>query len=158
MDPNASTSALSSGLFFLSDLCVCPADTSPGQSPESAMVISSLREVIRTQAGEIDALKAKVKDLSSTSSQVRPLSFFSARLTPRQVQDLHVRIAAMEAALEESEGKKRDVEKEQEDLLVLLDEMSTKRRRDKARMREVGLEVSEDEGDEESDEEDEDEE
>lgn len=41
------------------------------------------------------------------------------------------------------------MEKEQEDLLVLLDEMSTKRRRDKARMREAGLEVSEDEGDDE---------
>ena len=123
------------------------------------MVTSSLRDVIRTQAGDIDALQAlKVKDLSSSSSQVRPLSFFSARLTPQQVQDLYARIAALEAALEEVEGKKRDVEKEQEDLPLLLDEMSTKRRRDKVRMREVGLEVSEDEGDEEGDEEDEDEE
>lgn len=51
------------------------------------------------------------------------------------------------------EGKERDVEKEQEDLLVLLDEMSTKRRRDKARMREAGLEVSEDEGEDDVDEE-----
>lgn len=50
-------------------------------------------------------------------------------------------------------GKERDVEKEQEDLLVLLDEMSTKRRRDKARMREAGLEVSEDEGEDDVDEE-----
>ena len=52
--------------------------------------------------------------------------------------------------MEEAQGKKREVEKE--DLLVLLDEMSTKRRRDKARMREAGLEVSEDEGEEEADE------
>lgn len=63
-----------------------------------------------------------------------------------QRKDDHARVAALEVALKEAEGNKRDVEKEQEDLLVLLDEMSTKRRRDKARMREVGLEVSEDEG------------
>lgn len=42
------------------------------------------------------------------------------------------------------------MEKEQEDLLVLLDELSTKRKRDKALMRQAGLEVSDDEeGDEE---------
>lgn len=40
------------------------------------------------------------------------------------------------------------MEKEQEDLLVLLDEVSSKRKRDKDRMRQAGLEVSEDEGDE----------
>lgn len=40
------------------------------------------------------------------------------------------------------------MEKEQEDLLVLLDELNNKRRRDKAHMREAGLEVSEDESDE----------
>jgi hypothetical protein len=39
----------------------------------------------------------------------------------------------------------RETEKEQEDLLVLLDELNSKRRRDKARMREKGLDVSEDE-------------
>jgi intracellular protein transport protein USO1 len=51
--------------------------------------------------------------------------------------------------LQNTEAKTKDVEKEQEDLLVLLDEMSSKRRRDKERMREAGLEVSEDEGEEE---------
>jgi hypothetical protein len=43
----------------------------------------------------------------------------------------------------------RETEKEQEDLLVLLDELNSKRRRDKARMREAGLDVSEDEGEDE---------
>jgi len=51
--------------------------------------------------------------------------------------------------LQNTEAKTKDVEKEQEDLLVLLDEMSSKRRRDKERMREAGLEVSEDEGEDE---------
>jgi hypothetical protein len=39
------------------------------------------------------------------------------------------------------------MEKEQEDLLVLLDEVTSKRRKDKARLRDTGHEVSEDEGD-----------
>ena len=47
------------------------------------------------------------------------------------------------------------MEKEQEDLLVLLDEQSGKRAKDKQRMKDQGMEVSEDEdeGDEEEDEE-----
>lgn len=49
--------------------------------------------------------------------------------------------------LQASEEKRKDTEKEQEDLLVLLDEVTSKRNRDKARLREAGQEVSEDEGD-----------
>jgi hypothetical protein len=51
--------------------------------------------------------------------------------------------------LKGSEEKRKEVEKEHEDLLVLLDEISSKRRTDKARLREAGLAVSEDEGDDE---------
>ena len=58
-------------------------------------------------------------------------------------------IANLTTQLQNTEAKTKDVEKEQEDLLVLLDEMSSKRRRDKERMREAGLEVSEDEGEDE---------
>jgi hypothetical protein len=54
-----------------------------------------------------------------------------------------------------SENTRKDVEKEQEDLLVLLDEVTSKRRKDKARMKEVGLEVSEDEADDDDEDEDE---
>ncbi|TIB76466.1 hypothetical protein E3Q23_01832 [Wallemia mellicola] len=43
-------------------------------------------------------------------------------------------------------------EKEHEDLLILLEDMSTKRSNDKNRMKQAGLEVSEDEGDEDDDE------
>lgn len=52
----------------------------------------------------------------------------------------------------EGEEKRKESEKEQEDLLVLLDELSTKRRVDKENMRNAGLEVSEDEGEGEDDE------
>jgi len=47
------------------------------------------------------------------------------------------------------------VEKEQEDLLVLLDEVTSKRRKDKARLKEAGLEVSEDEAEEDDEDEEE---
>jgi hypothetical protein len=53
--------------------------------------------------------------------------------------------------LESSEAKRKEVEKEQEDLLVLLDEVSAKRKADKARLLEAGLAVSEDEGDDDDD-------
>lgn len=49
--------------------------------------------------------------------------------------------------LSEFEQKQKDLEKEQEDLLVLLDEVTNKRKHDKTRLREAGLEVSEDEAD-----------
>lgn len=61
----------------------------------------------------------------------------------------------MEVALDAERTKRTEVEKEQEDLLVLLDELSNKRTRDKQRMKEQGMEVSEDEDDEEEDEEEE---
>jgi intracellular protein transport protein USO1 len=59
--------------------------------------------------------------------------------------------ASLEAALEVERTKRTEVEKEQEDLLVLLDELSNKRAGDKQRMKEQGMEVSEDEDDEEED-------
>jgi hypothetical protein len=61
------------------------------------------------------------------------------------------------AELEKEQAKRAEVEKEQEDLLVLLDELSDKRKRDKTTMREAGWEVSEDEDEEEDGEEDEEE-
>ena len=51
----------------------------------------------------------------------------------------------MKATIEEEKQKRADAEKEQEDLLVLLNELSKKRKADKARLRDAGLEVSEDE-------------
>lgn len=50
---------------------------------------------------------------------------------------------------DEGEKTKEEVEKELEDLLILLDELSTKRKADKKRMREKGMDVSEDEGEDE---------
>ena len=57
--------------------------------------------------------------------------------------------------LSREKEKQKDLEKEQEDLLVLLDEVTTKRQRDKTRLKEAGLDVSEDEAEDEAEDEDE---
>jgi intracellular protein transport protein USO1 len=61
------------------------------------------------------------------------------------------RIDALEVELAGERMKRNQVEKEQEDLLVLLDELNSKRRRDKGRMKEQGLDVSEGEDEVEDD-------
>ncbi|KAI0664021.1 p115 like vesicle tethering protein [Cubamyces menziesii] len=113
-----------------------------GQGAESAMLIASLKDAIRNQAAEIERLQSQLKSLSTSHDEVEALR--------AQVQSLSEQLAG-------AEEKRRDVEKEQEDLLVLLDELNSKRRRDKERMRQAGMEASEDEA-EEDDEEDEEEE
>lgn len=75
-----------------------------------------------------------------------------------QIGQLTERLDALEAELAAERAKRRDIEKEQEDLLVLLEELSAKRRNDKVRMKEKGLEVSEGEDEGEDDDEDEDDE
>jgi predicted nucleic acid-binding Zn-ribbon protein len=70
-------------------------------------------------------------------------------LLQAQITSLRSQLEALSAELEAVKQKSKDAEKEQEDLLVFLEEMSTKRRRDKTRLRELGQDVSEDEGEEE---------
>ncbi|KZT05438.1 uncharacterized protein LAESUDRAFT_727084 [Laetiporus sulphureus 93-53] len=112
--------------------------SSPGQG-ETAMLVASLKDVIRTQAAEIDALRAQVQALT-------------AKQAPDDREQLQTQIASLTTELQEAKQKRQEVEKEQEDLLVLLDELNSKRRRDKGRMREAGLDVSEDEAEEEDEE------
>ena len=127
------------------------------------MLIASLRDVIRGQAAEIEKLQTQLKALSTASSEVRfdaPLwSFTVRRLTmycdvPEQTEALRTQVASLTEQLQSSDQKKREVEKEQEDLLVLLDELNSKRRKDKERMRQANLEVSEDEDEDDEDDED----
>ncbi|KAF9478119.1 hypothetical protein BDN70DRAFT_66874 [Pholiota conissans] len=113
--------------------------SSNGQSAETAMLLASLREVIRQQAEEIETLRKQLKATASSESKV---------------SDLEKELAGLKLEVATSENKRKDVEKEQEDLLVLLDEVTSKRRKDKAKMKEAGMEVSEDEADD-DDEEDE---
>ncbi|KAI0645108.1 p115 like vesicle tethering protein [Trametes meyenii] len=124
-------------------IAVDPNSLSSAAGQESAMLIASLKDVIRNQAAEIDKLQSQIKSLGTATDEIATLR--------TQVDALTEQVASVEE-------KRRDVEKEQEDLLVLLDELNSKRRRDKERMREAGLEVSEDEAEEDDEDEDEDEE
>ncbi|KAJ7350860.1 p115 like vesicle tethering protein [Mycena albidolilacea] len=108
-----------------------------GQSLETAMLISSLRDVIRNQTNEIEALQRQLKEKTSAGTD--------------ELKTLRDEVSSLSSQLEASEGKRKDVEKEQEDLLVLLDEVSAKRKTDKARLAAAGLEVSEDEADDDDD-------
>ncbi|KAJ7252415.1 p115 like vesicle tethering protein [Mycena haematopus] len=104
-----------------------------GQNLESAMLISSLRDVIQKQTNEIEALQRQLKEKTSAGTD--------------ELKRLGDEVASLSSQLAASEGKRKEVEKEQEDLLVLLDEVSAKRKTDKARLAAAGLEVSEDEAD-----------
>ncbi|KAF7362494.1 hypothetical protein MVEN_00597100 [Mycena venus] len=110
---------------------------SVGQNLESAMLISSLRDAIRNQTNEIEALQRQLKEKTSAGAD--------------ELKTLRDQVASLSSQLETSEGKRKEVEKEQEDLLVLLDEVSAKRKTDKARLAAAGLDVSEDEAEDDDD-------
>jgi len=100
------------------------------------MLIVSLRDVIRQQSEEIESLQKRLKAAPApTVSQTS------------RIAELEKKVELLQVQLAGSEEKRKDVEKEHEDLLVLLDEVTSKRIKDKARLQEAGLEVSEDEGD-----------
>ncbi|KAE9386748.1 hypothetical protein BT96DRAFT_1026103 [Gymnopus androsaceus JB14] len=69
-----------------------------------------------------------------------------------KIAALKSELDSLHAALKTSEEKQKEIEKEQEDLLVLLDEVTVKRKCDKARLHVAGMGVSENEGKEECDE------
>ncbi|KAJ7125418.1 p115 like vesicle tethering protein [Mycena epipterygia] len=108
-----------------------------GQSVETAMLISSLRDAIRNQTQEIERLQRQLTEKTSAGAD--------------ELKTLRDQVASLSSQLETSEGNRKEVEKEQEDLLVLLDEVSAKRKADKARLLAAGLDVSEDEADDDVD-------
>jgi len=141
------------------------------QSGEESILVASLRGVISKQAAEIETLQNKLKELTATTVAAAETAasemsqstakfaevcfvLFVAALTLSYCEQER---ASLEATLEAEHTKRTEVEKEQEDLLVLLDELSNKRAKDKQRMKEQGMEVSEDEDDEGEEEEEEEE-
>ncbi|PVG02529.1 hypothetical protein CPB86DRAFT_697194 [Serendipita vermifera] len=128
----------------------------PVDAAELQIVIASLKEMIRKQADELQAAKAEVTELKnqqvksksdeakSTEVQKKLEALQLERVSERE--ELEKKISELSTQISELQEKKKDQEKEQEDLLVFLEEMSEKRKRDKAAMRAAGLSVSEDEG------------
>ncbi|KAK2463070.1 hypothetical protein APHAL10511_004725 [Amanita phalloides] len=109
--------------------------TTMGQGTETSMVIASLRDVIQKQAQEIVDLQQQLKQ--------------STRATRDEVVSLQEQVSTLSSQLAAAEERRKEVEKEQEDLLVLLDEMTAKRKEYKQRLKQAGMEVSEDEEEEE---------
>ncbi|KAI0264148.1 p115 like vesicle tethering protein [Gloeopeniophorella convolvens] len=128
------------------------APSSTAQSGEESVLVTSLREAILKQAAEIEALQGKLKELTANSVAAAETAVSAASQAAAKFEEERVALAA---ELEAERTKRAEVEKEQEDLLVLLDELSSKRAKDKDRMREKGMEVSEDEGDDDDDDEEE---
>ncbi|KAF7289233.1 hypothetical protein MIND_01384700 [Mycena indigotica] len=134
--------------------------SSSGQSAETAMLIGSLREAIRSQTQEIETLQRQLKEKSGAPPPPPPPaptqpsgpSPEEFQALQNRVSELTSQVTSLTSQLEDSETKRKDVEKEQEDLLVLLDEVTAKRKTDKARLAAAGMEVSDDEGDDDDDE------
>ena len=70
-----------------------------------------------------------------------------------EVASLSEQLVALRVELAEAHSQKEEADKEQEDLLVLLEELSAKRRIDKGKLRAAALEVSDDDEEEEDEEE-----
>ncbi|KAG6836193.1 hypothetical protein H0H93_010459, partial [Arthromyces matolae] len=111
-----------------------------GQNAESAILVASLREMIRSQSQEMETLQRKVQELTASNNE-----------EVAQVATLKAQVSSLTSELQHTKEKHNETEKEQEDLLVLLDEMTTKRKRDKAKLKELGQVVSEDEAEEDGD-------
>lgn len=108
-------------------------------SEEATELIASLKENIRAQAGEMESLQAKLAQMSKEREEERESH-------GAQIASLTEKVNETTGELDRVRAQKTEAEKEQEDLLVFLEELSSKRKRDKAKMKEAGLEVSEDEG------------
>ncbi|KAH7871925.1 p115 like vesicle tethering protein [Lentinula edodes] len=120
-----------------------------GPSAETAMLIASLQDTLRSQSQEIEDLRKQLQQQQQQQKPVANEDEISALKS--QVSSLKLALQASDEKQKEMERERKEAEKEQEDLLVLLDEVTAKRKRDKGKMREAGLgaEVSEDEVDEE---------
>jgi intracellular protein transport protein USO1 len=92
--------------------------------------LESQRKSSLADKSEIERLKAEKLALEAQNSALQNEKAETERKT---------------AGLEADSTKLSDLEKEQEDLLVLLEEITQKRKRDKITMKQAGLEVSDDE-------------
>lgn len=151
----------------------------PGGSMElsegPSELILELRGMLATQAKEIQDLHAQLETVGNEREAEVKLSFGGIPMISvgadalmdtqqanvnSQISDQADEIAsemtrqaakmvAFEHELARIHSERDEMEKEQEDLLVLLEELSSKRKVDKLRMRQAGLEVSDDEDDDE---------
>lgn len=143
-----------------------------GDSIESLELIASLRTTGKEQKTEIDDLRQRLMEMSGEQDEERATLTAEVSRLVKEVVSLQAQLTEVRAkgeiaseekenqteaadtsttqqSLDDAEKRAKDAEKEQEDLLVLLEEISNKRKRDKVRMRDSGLEVSDDDEEEE---------
>ncbi|CAE6417937.1 hypothetical protein ACGC1H_005127 [Rhizoctonia solani] len=103
----------------------------------------------QAQAGEVEKLKKQLDDErtehTSKIGQMRKEREEERESHASQIAALTEKVNETTSELDKVRAQKGDSEKEQEDLLVFLEELSSKRKKDKARMKEKGMEVSDDE-------------
>ncbi|KAJ9098126.1 hypothetical protein QFC21_004455 [Naganishia friedmannii] len=107
--------------------------------------VTELKERLDKESANVSQLEKELEHAKKPSNN-----------KPAKKADDKIRaeLDTIKTSLEEEKSKREEIEKEHEDLLVLLEELSQKRKRDKAKMKEGGLEVSEDEDEEDEDDED----
>ncbi|QRW12917.1 transporter Uso1, related protein [Ceratobasidium sp. AG-Ba] len=113
---------------------------------ETSELIASLKETIRRQAAEMEGLQGQLAQITKEREEERESH-------NTQIASLTEKVNEATSELDKVRAQKAEAEKEQEDVLVFLEELSAKRKRDKAKMKQAGLEVSEDEGEDEGEEE-----
>ncbi|KAL7413626.1 p115 like vesicle tethering protein [Mrakia frigida] len=158
------------------DLSTRPADA----DSESAHLITSLRTRVKSQSEELEDLQAKLAAMKKENDlrfeelrkeneekvergkkelEAGRVEFEEERSAlTEEISSLTLSVSTLTSSLSTAQAKHSEDEKEQEDLLVLLEELSQKRKKDKSRLKEAGLEVSEEEGGDEDEDEDEEEE
>ncbi|KIR26391.1 hypothetical protein I307_04392, partial [Cryptococcus deuterogattii 99/473] len=106
----------------------------------------SAEEKAATLESKIKELEEKLATAASAPAPVpAETTGGSNKQAKKRAAELDAKVKELEASLAEEKTKREEEAKEHEDLLVLLDELTGKRVRDKKLMKEKGLEVSEDE-------------
>lgn len=112
--------------------------------------LEKAHEEVKKAEARIKELEAEEKDSGSTGGKKKKGGKGAGGAgADGKVDGLETRLKELEGKLEEEKTKREEGEKEHEDLLVLLEELSQKRKKDKERMKESGMEVSEGEEDDE---------
>jgi hypothetical protein len=76
-----------------------------GQSAESAVLVASLRDVIRTQAQEIEALQRKMNESSTGGNEVRKTRSYLSEFPTLILWHLANRIAVTNSKFDRSASK-----------------------------------------------------
>ncbi|GAA5908041.1 uncharacterized protein JCM6883_004097 [Sporobolomyces salmoneus] len=112
-------------------------------------LVTALRASLSDQAKELEEMRELVHQLQTEREEER-VAFQT------EVASLSDTISKLANQVSTARAEKEETDREQEDLLVLLEDLSIKRKKDKRRMRIALMEVSEDEdGDEDEDDEEE---